>query len=64
MLLAKTDHSNERIARKSGFASLPYFTTAFHREVGMTPNAYRNMQRISRGWNETPDKVDGITPMQ
>jgi LacI family transcriptional regulator len=47
-LLARTGQTNESISRKSGFASLPYFTTAFRREVGMTPNAYRREQRISR----------------
>jgi LacI family transcriptional regulator len=47
-LLAHTDQLNERISRKIGFASLAYFTTAFRREVGMTPNAYRRMRRVSR----------------
>lgn len=47
-LLAKTNQTNESVARKSGFTSLAYFTTAFHREVGATPNAYRRAQRVSR----------------
>jgi LacI family transcriptional regulator len=47
-LLARTDQTLESVARKSGFASLAYFTTAFRREVGMTPHAYRQQQRISR----------------
>jgi LacI family transcriptional regulator len=47
-LLAYTDQLSERISRKIGFASLAYFTTAFRREVGMTPNAYRRMRRVSR----------------
>jgi LacI family transcriptional regulator len=47
-LLARTDQLNESIARKCGFASLAYFTTAFRREAGMTPNSYRRMRRVSR----------------
>jgi LacI family transcriptional regulator len=47
MLLTKTDKISEHVARKSGFSSLVYFTKAFHREVGMTPNAYRKLHRSS-----------------
>jgi len=47
-----TDRSSrvwsENLARQCGFSSLDYFTKAFRREVGMTPLAYRKMQRISR----------------
>jgi LacI family transcriptional regulator len=46
MLLVGTDHSSERIARLSGFASLEYFTTAFRRMVGMKPQAYRKTRVI------------------
>ena len=41
MLLARTDNTSESIARKSGFSSLEYFTTAFRRMVSMKPQAYR-----------------------
>jgi LacI family transcriptional regulator len=54
-LLARTDQTSESIARKSGFASVVYFTKAFRREVGTTPNAYRMAQRIVRDGNGTSD---------
>jgi LacI family transcriptional regulator len=44
-LLAETDISCESVARKCGFRSQTYFTMAFRREVGMTPKAYRRMDR-------------------
>jgi LacI family transcriptional regulator len=46
-LLTRTDQTSESIARRSGFSSLEYFTTAFHRIVGMKPQAYRKLRRIS-----------------
>lgn len=55
MLLARTDKTIKNILLKSGFHSLSYFTMAFRREVGMTPNAYRQMRRLSRDLRETPD---------
>jgi LacI family transcriptional regulator len=48
MLLDRTDKTSQNLAKQCGFNSLEYFITAFRREVGMTPNAYRRMQRISR----------------
>lgn len=36
------------VAKKCGFNSLAYFNSAFRREVGMTPNAYRRMDRSSK----------------
>jgi LacI family transcriptional regulator len=48
MLLSQTDKTSISIARQSGFNSLAYFTYAFRSKVGMTPNAYRRMRRISR----------------
>jgi LacI family transcriptional regulator len=47
-LLARTDKTIESIVHKSGFNSVIYFTMAFRREAGMTPNAYRRMRRTSR----------------
>jgi LacI family transcriptional regulator len=47
-LMAQTDNTSESIARKSGFSSLEYFTRVFRRKVGMKPQAYRKMRRISR----------------
>jgi LacI family transcriptional regulator len=47
-LMAQTDQSSESIARKSGFSTLEYFTQVFRRHVGMKPQAYRKMRRISR----------------
>jgi LacI family transcriptional regulator len=46
-LLAQTDTNCMTVAKKSGFHSLSYFTAAFHRETGMTPNAYRRMSLLS-----------------
>jgi LacI family transcriptional regulator len=48
MLMFQTDQTSESIARMSGFASLEYFTRVFRRMVGMKPQAYRKMRRISR----------------
>jgi LacI family transcriptional regulator len=47
-LLAQTDTNCQTVAKKSGFHSLTYFTCAFRRETGMTPNTYRRAQRLSR----------------
>jgi LacI family transcriptional regulator len=47
-LLAQSDISVEKIARRCGFASLAYFSRAFRRELGITANAYRKMRRLSR----------------
>ena len=49
MLLENMDKTSESIAHKSGFSSLNYFKKAFRREVGMTPGAFRQMRKISRG---------------
>jgi LacI family transcriptional regulator len=54
MLLARTDKSRESIARQCGFASPEYFSKAFHRLVGMKPQAYRKTRRISRESGEIP----------
>jgi LacI family transcriptional regulator len=48
VLLEKMEQTGESVARRSGFASQSYFTRAFCREVGMTPQAYRRMRRTSR----------------
>ena len=48
MLLAQTDKSRESIARRCGFASPEYFSMAFHRLVGMKPQAYRKIRRVLR----------------
>jgi LacI family transcriptional regulator len=53
MLLAQTSKTGAQIARQSGFSSLAYFTRAFRREVGMTPQTYRRTRRISRDPIET-----------
>jgi LacI family transcriptional regulator len=47
-LMAQTDQSSASIAKKSGFSTLEYFTQVFRRAVGMKPQAYRKMRRISR----------------
>lgn len=52
-LLSQTDKTSGSIAHRSGFHSLAYFTNAFRQRVGMTPNAYRKMRRISRDVDET-----------
>jgi len=55
MLMVQTDQTSESIARKSGFSSLEYFTRVFRRMVGMKPQAYRKMRRISRDLGETDE---------
>jgi LacI family transcriptional regulator len=47
-LLNQTDRNCASIAKKCGFHSQAYFTIAFRREVGMTPIAYRRMDRFSK----------------
>jgi LacI family transcriptional regulator len=47
-LLARTEKTINAIAHQSGFPSTKYFATAFYREVGEMPNAYRKMQRLCR----------------
>ncbi|MBN2580519.1 MAG: substrate-binding domain-containing protein [Pirellulales bacterium] len=54
-LLSQTDQTNAAIARQCGFPSPVYFSKAFRREVGMTPNAYRRMRRISRDFGEAAE---------
>jgi LacI family transcriptional regulator len=44
-LLASTDMPLSLVAKRSGFSSQPYFTRAFHRRVGIVPNAYRRNNR-------------------
>ena len=46
MLLATSDMPVATVAKKSGFASLEYFTRAFRRHVGMTARAYRRQHRL------------------
>jgi LacI family transcriptional regulator len=52
MLMARTDKTSESIAKQSGFSSLEYFTKVFRHKVGMKPQAYRKMRRISRDLGE------------
>jgi LacI family transcriptional regulator len=47
-LLSQTDRSGASIAKKSGFHSVGNFIRAFHRETGMTPNAYRSIDRTGK----------------
>jgi LacI family transcriptional regulator len=47
-LMAETDGTSESIAKKCGFSSLEYFTRVFRQTIGMKPQAYRKMRRISR----------------
>jgi len=56
-LLAQTDKSSESIARKCGFGSLEYFTRVFHNKVGVKPQAYRKIQRISRDVGEMAEDM-------
>jgi len=53
MLMARTDKTSESIAKQSGFSSLEYFTKVFRQKVGMKPQAYRKLRRISRDLGET-----------
>lgn len=48
MLLAQTEETIDSIVRKCGFNSRAYFMQAFCRNVGMTPGAYRQEQRLFR----------------
>jgi LacI family transcriptional regulator len=56
-LLARTDKTIESIVHRSGFHSVAYFTVAFRREVGLTPNAFRQTRRIARDYtpHEEPE---------
>jgi LacI family transcriptional regulator len=47
-LLTQTDRNCENVAKKAGFHSLFYFTRAFRRETGTTPNGYRQTKRLLR----------------
>jgi LacI family transcriptional regulator len=47
-LLARTEQTIDAVAHKSGHPSTKYFATAFFREVGVTPSAYRKARRLSR----------------
>jgi LacI family transcriptional regulator len=47
-LLAQTDLSFESVARRSGLASAEYLMKVFRNHIGMTPNAYRRLHRLSR----------------
>ncbi len=53
MLLVQTDQTSNRIARNCGFSSLEYFTTAFHRVVGVQPQTYRRMRSIAYDFGRT-----------
>ena len=55
MLMFQTDETSESIARNSGFSSLEYFTRVFRRMVGMKPQMYRKMRRISRDLGKTTE---------
>ena len=44
-LLQGTALSLRAIAKKVGFCSREYFSSVFHREVGMSPNNYRNKKQ-------------------
>ncbi len=47
MLLRETDLLTAAVARKTGFASLEYFSRAFHRETGLPPREYRRKSRFA-----------------
>lgn len=44
-LLAETEHPMSRIATECGFEHSEVFARVFHRQVGVTPTAYRNQLR-------------------
>lgn len=48
LLLDGTKHVSE-IAFASGFGSLSQFNSTFRKHAGMSPTAYRSMQRLGRG---------------
>jgi CheY-like chemotaxis protein len=48
-LLDATDLSITAVAMRVGFSEVSHFTRTFHREVGVSPRAYRSGQRPSRG---------------
>ena len=45
-LLVETDHTLNQIADRCGFAQFRNFATAFRRQTGMTPTAYRRQFRM------------------
>jgi LacI family transcriptional regulator len=46
-LMVQSVKLGDSIAAKCGFSSYKYFSKAFHREVGMPPQAYRRLCQIS-----------------
>ena len=44
-LLSATDCSISQIAEDCGFDNVYYFSNAFKKETGMTPSAYRKLNR-------------------
>lgn len=45
-LLVMTDHPIKAVARKVGFADELYFSRRFHRDIGMSPSAYRKKYAV------------------
>jgi LacI family transcriptional regulator len=45
-LIATTDLPIKQIATMTGFASVPYMTTTFHRNTGWTPAGYRKYVKL------------------
>jgi LacI family transcriptional regulator len=46
ILLTRTKKTIDAVAHMSGFPSTKYFATAFYREVGVMPSAYRKAHRL------------------
>lgn len=51
-MLVYTDEKIDAIAEQTGFLSSSYFVRAFHREMNMTPKAFRNYISNVRGKNK------------
>jgi LacI family transcriptional regulator len=48
-LLAHSDLRLEQVASQCGFSSGHYLSEVFHKREGLTPRAYRNLARPTRG---------------
>jgi LacI family transcriptional regulator len=56
--LRNTGHTLSEVASECGFSTVHYFTTAFKREVGMTPGVYRKGKQQARGSGKARDRQD------
>jgi AraC family L-rhamnose operon transcriptional activator RhaR len=47
-MLERTDRKVTEISRACGFSSAQYFNSAFRRQTGLTPSAWREKSRAAK----------------